>query len=527
MNNIDRHFCIQFITNPTVNPRTHNKIQYNKSTYNEIVAICKTVLSDRDIKQALSILSERDLLSHERLSKKLITRSRRSIRRIRHSSTKRRRSHNRRSIRRIYSDNVDDIVYSKPQIKVEELTDKLLTPSNIQLTTYNDILNRINDDDFITNILKSEKRFNEGKIKKYEGFLNEHEKNLNEYNKQMARLKSQKIELKDSDIGLIDDTKRIIADFKGIIKDLRERNKELDYINPVTIYKKRTLLNNLINYIESNLQGISREITRNQLYDDIINFTIGPERYINTFINTMITGSAGIGKTSLAHLLMRFYYAVGIITKDKFVEPTRQNLVGGYVGETAVKTRRYFERNYFEGVIFLDEAYSLTNCPDENDRYDQKDFGQESINEIIKFIDTYRGLGIFIVAGYQEKMIRCFLGLNEGMDRRFPEKILLKDLTSRDLFNILMTKIENRFKDLNFSINLSPNRKKFIFEIIDTLNKPMPHLKLPNGVFKAQGSDMENLASDIINDYYKSIRYGTGYDENDIQNTFKRYLINV
>ena len=65
---------------------------------------------------------------------------------------------------------------------------------------------------------------------------------------------------------------------------------------------------------------------------------------------------------------------MGLLKRADVVEVSRVDLVAEYIGQTAPKTKAVIDRAS-GGVLFIDEAYALTNRGD-----DGKDFGKE-VNE--------------------------------------------------------------------------------------------------------------------------------------------------
>jgi len=150
-------------------------------------------------------------------------------------------------------------------------------------------------------------------------------------------------------------------------------------------------------------------------------------RYEPHVYHMLFKGNPGTGKTTVARLMGRLFQQMGVLSKGHFIGGERADLVGEYIGHTAIKTRELV-RKALGGVLFVDEAYSLA-------RGGEKDFGKEAIDALVKAMEDYRDRFVLILAGYTVEMEQ-FLLTNPGLSSRFPIHVEFPDYTVDELVRI-------------------------------------------------------------------------------------------
>jgi SpoVK/Ycf46/Vps4 family AAA+-type ATPase len=249
-----------------------------------------------------------------------------------------------------------------------------------------------------------------------------------------------KINVKENPISIkIKDFVNIETEINNIddIIKLTEKYKldpEIDYnINMKALHNIKEPLQELNNMI-----GMTE--LKNNIVDQILYFAQGLHKNNNSlsgdFMHTVIYGPPGTGKTEIAKMMGKIYSNIGVLNKGTFKKVTRSDLIAGYLGQTAMKTRDVI-KDALGGVLFIDEAYALGNS-------DKKDsFAKECIDTLCEALSDNKDNLMVIIAGYENELKDCFFSCNQGLDSRFTWRFKTDTYSAEDLYNIFIKKVKD------------------------------------------------------------------------------------
>ncbi|NNU98469.1 right-handed parallel beta-helix repeat-containing protein [Geobacillus sp. DSP4a] len=211
----------------------------------------------------------------------------------------------------------------------------------------------------------------------------------------------------------------------GNISELNKVLEELDSLIGMENVKKQ--IRETIEYIQFN--------------QELANFGIESENVKIAASHTVLYGNPGTGKTTVAKLLGKLYKAMGLLSSGHVVEANREKLVGEYIGHTAPKTKKKIDEA-MGGILFIDEAYALTNKGSEND------FGPEAIEVLLEEMENRKGEFVVVVAGYEKEMAQ-FLEANPGLKSRFTQYFHLQDYTPDEMVDIARKMVRDKKRKLS------------------------------------------------------------------------------
>ncbi|WP_159942736.1 MULTISPECIES: AAA family ATPase [unclassified Nocardiopsis] len=214
----------------------------------------------------------------------------------------------------------------------------------------------------------------------------------------------------------------------------RPSSEQVPDDEPVPIDQALAELEDMIGLdpVKQQVRGIAASIEAARLRADAGFPVERPLRHL------VFSGPPGTGKTSVARTLATIFHSFGLLPTARVVEAQRADLVGEYLGATAIKTNELIDRA-LGGVLFVDEAYSLVNEGDgQADR-----FGNEAVQTLLKRAEDDRDRLVIVLAGYEKEM-DSFLASNPGLASRFATRIHFPSYSADELFRIAESLVRQR-----------------------------------------------------------------------------------
>ena len=282
-------------------------------------------------------------------------------------------------------------------------------------------------------------------------------------NKELKKFQREKIS--KYQFQLIDNNIQNINDLILLGKEYHLKYKNTKKLYPLDI----KILNQLVEPLTLLNNMVGLDTIKKKIFEQIIFYLQNLDDQNYDMLHTVIYGDPGIGKTELAKILAKIYTALGILSKGTFTSVKRADLIGGYLGQTAMKTKKILDQA-IGGVLFIDEAYSLGN------KEGKDSYSKECIDTINAALTEEKEDLIVIIAGYKNDLQNCFFSHNTGLERRFNWIYELEKYSPAELREIFIKKINEK----NWNILSNEDISITFFET------NIEH-------FKFNGGDMETL----------------------------------
>lgn len=266
---------------------------------------------------------------------------------------------------------------------------------------------------------------------------------------------------------------------------------EMSSTNGLNVMQTRLI--NLLTNVKLGLGSISKshEFVRQLLVNKVYSLRHGFHQFTSLFSNMLLLGGAGVGKTSIARTIAYAMGQLGVLVDDRLLEVTTASFIGADTAETATTTLLLLN-SALERVVLYDEAYEIGCTPPGDPR-------SLAVTELVKWMDVNVGLSIIVAAGYEKEMNTCFLTANQGLPRRFVDRIRLNRYSVSDLVHVFVKQVAAKLPHTTHPF--SPLELSYWTRWIRHLSEFQSF-----DILAFQSGDMTNLATYFLRRYYGAFR---------------------
>lgn len=261
-------------------------------------------------------------------------------------------------------------------------------------------------------------------------------------------------------------------------------------------------LHKLVKPLQKLKDMVGLQEVKKVIFEEAIYFLQDLDEGNKEMLHTVIAGPPGVGKTQLAHIIADYYNALGFLKTNNVVSVKRNDLVAGYLGQSAIKTKKKLDEA-LGGVLLIDEAYSLGDTAGGKDSY-----SKEVIDLLTSYLSEHAHEFVCVIAGYKDALEDRFFSQNQGLARRFSKRYTITGYSGEELFEIFKTCVSKN----NWKMSNKKSDKVKLSLFTDN-----------HELFKNFGGDMETLFNCCKKVHSKRLLY---IETEDILNDSKKNLNN-
>jgi stage V sporulation protein K len=262
------------------------------------------------------------------------------------------------------------------------------------------------------------------------------------------------------------------------IPEIKTLKDLIDIGNTGKFYKNinNMMLWDITPYLEMLNNLIGMKSLKNSMLYQILYYLQGMQglNEEGEFMHTIILGTPGTGKTSVAKIIGLIYKSMDLFAHTglncKFIQARRDNFIAEYLGQTAKKTHDFLV-TCLGSVLFIDEAYCM------GDGHKKDSFSKEALDTLNLFLSTHSRNFCCIIAGYEDDIKTCFLSVNSGLESRFPWVHKIDEYTPENLVDIFLQMLlsiewkitvekEDLIKFFNDNLDIFENKGRDILNFI-------------------------------------------------------------
>ena len=212
-----------------------------------------------------------------------------------------------------------------------------------------------------------------------------------------------------------------IADITEVLSQEIEAKQFEVTGDPLILQEHINELNNLIG-----LEDVKKEIFR------LISFfkisQLKKEKGLHSVernLNSLFIGNPGCGKRTVVNIMAKIFKELGVLANGHVVEVERHDLIGGYQGQTEIKTDKVIQQS-LGGILYVKNASTL---------FEKNSYGAEALDTIFRRLNNYENKFILVFCS-AEKEIQPILKFDPVLKTKLPNIFYFSDFPPREMLAV-------------------------------------------------------------------------------------------
>jgi SpoVK/Ycf46/Vps4 family AAA+-type ATPase len=285
----------------------------------------------------------------------------------------------------------------------------------------------------------------------------------NAFKKKHTSYNDLKYLITEQPVDSLDDLIKIAETYTSYLVSNRKKRRRATILN-IDLHSLLRIL--------SSLRKLNSMIGMNELKKSIVYQIMYYLQGLHTkgvdMMHTVIMGDPGCGKTEVSKIIANIYSGLNILSTSNVKFVKRSDLIGEYLGQTAIKTNKVLE-SCIGGCLVIDEAYSLGH-KEKRDSY-----SKECLDALNQFLTEHKDNFVCIIIGYEKALKESFFSFNEGLNRRFPWRYTINSYTSKEIIKIFEKQVQDS------SWKLENNNKEYCTISPNYIDKYLQNFKNSGG----------------------------------------------
>ena len=176
----------------------------------------------------------------------------------------------------------------------------------------------------------------------------------------------------------------------------------------------------------------------------------------NATYHMFFLGNPGTGKTVVANIVAKLFWAMELRTSRTVVTMSIQDVISQYNEGDTIQRMKDKVREAMGGVLFIDEAYLFA----------ESEWGRKAFETLLTEMENNRTNLTVILAGYEDRLFKL-KDINPGIDSRIPIRLHFRDYTKDQKFAMFKLFLDREEKNRNVAYKFARGVEEKLLRVLD------------------------------------------------------------